>query len=92
MNNSLKPYNTFGIEKRAQQIVTANTAGALADAWQQAQAVSRPVLILGEGSNVLFLDDFNGTVILNRIMGIQIEEHNDAWLIHAGAGKTGIVS
>ncbi|HDU8022697.1 TPA: UDP-N-acetylmuramate dehydrogenase [Cronobacter sakazakii] len=87
MNNSLKPYNTFGIEKRAQQIVTANTAGALADAWQQAQAVSRPVLILGEGSNVLFLDDFNGTVILNRIMGIQIEEHNDAWLIHAGAGE-----
>ncbi|WP_426346927.1 UDP-N-acetylmuramate dehydrogenase [Cronobacter universalis] len=87
MNNSLKPYNTFGIDKRAQQIVTAPTAKALAEAWQQAHAASQTVLILGEGSNVLFLDDFNGTVILNRIMGIQVEEQPDAWLIHAGAGE-----
>ncbi|ELY3466086.1 FAD-binding protein, partial [Cronobacter universalis] len=70
------------IDKRAQQIVTAPTAKALAEAWQQAHAASQTVLILGEGSNVLFLDDFNGTVILNRIMGIQVEEQPDAWLIH----------
>ena len=87
MNNSLKPYNTFGIDKRAQNIVTAHTAKELAEAWQQAQAASQPVLILGEGSNVLFLDDFDGTIILNRIMGIQVEEQPEAWLVHAGAGE-----
>ncbi|ALB61287.1 UDP-N-acetylenolpyruvoylglucosamine reductase [Cronobacter condimenti 1330] len=87
MNNSLKFYNTFGIDKNARHVVTVLTPHELTDAWQQAQATSQPVLILGEGSNVLFLDDFDGTIILNRITGIQIEEQPDAWIIHAGAGE-----
>jgi UDP-N-acetylmuramate dehydrogenase len=48
---------------------------------------SEPVLILGEGSNVLFLDDFAGTVIVNRIMGIDVEESADSWHLHVGAGE-----
>ncbi|SUX71671.1 UDP-N-acetylenolpyruvoylglucosamine reductase [Citrobacter braakii] len=46
-----------------------------------------PVLILGEGSNVLFLDAFHGTVIVNRIKGIAITEQPDAWHLHVGAGE-----
>ncbi len=48
---------------------------------------NEPVLILGEGSNVLFLDDFAGTVIVNRIMGIDVEERADSWHLHVGAGE-----
>ena len=51
---------------------------------------NEPVLILGEGSNVLFLDDFAGTVIVNRIMGIDVEERADSWHLHVGPEKTGI--
>ncbi|BBJ69553.1 MULTISPECIES: UDP-N-acetylmuramate dehydrogenase [Enterobacter] len=87
MNHSLKPWNTFGIQRNANQIVRADTAHQLLDAWQSATENNEPVLILGEGSNVLFLDDFAGTVIVNRIMGIDVEESADSWHLHVGAGE-----
>ncbi|QLR45184.1 UDP-N-acetylmuramate dehydrogenase [Enterobacter sp. RHBSTW-00994] len=87
MNHSLKPWNTFGIQRNANQIVRAENAKQLLDAWKTAADSHQPVLILGEGSNVLFLDDFAGTVILNRIMGIDIEESMDSWHLHVGAGE-----
>ncbi|EQA6242490.1 UDP-N-acetylmuramate dehydrogenase [Enterobacter ludwigii] len=87
MNHSLKPWNTFGIQRNANKIVRADTAQQLLDAWQSATEQDEPVLILGEGSNVLFLDDFAGTVIVNRIMGIDVEERADSWHLHVGAGE-----
>ncbi len=67
MNHSLKPWNTFGIDHNAQHIVCAEDEQQLLNAWQYATAEGQPVLILGEGSNVLFLEDYRGTVIINRI-------------------------
>lgn len=54
---------------------------------QHATAEGQPVLILGEGSNVLFLEDYRGTVIINRIKGIEIHDEPDAWYLHVGAGE-----
>lgn len=87
MNHSLKPWNTFGIDRSAKQIVRVETAQELIDAWHQAINNQQPVLLLGEGSNVLFLDDYAGTVVVNRIKGIQITEDADSWHLHVGAGE-----
>ncbi len=87
MNLSLKSWNTFGIDRNARRIVCAETSQQLLDAWQAAVQSQQPVLILGEGSNVLFLDDFSGTVIINRIMGVEVREEADAWYVHVGAGE-----
>ncbi|MTH48897.1 UDP-N-acetylmuramate dehydrogenase [Intestinirhabdus alba] len=87
MSHSLKPWNTFGIEQSAHNIVCAETEQQLLEAWQSANALRQPVLILGEGSNVLFLESYNGTVIANRIKGIQVTEKTEAWLLHVGAGE-----
>ena len=87
MNHSLKPWNTFGIERCAKNIVCAESQQQLLDAWQGAVSEGLPVLILGEGSNVLFLEDYAGAVIVNRIMGIDITERDDAWYLHVGAGE-----
>ncbi|WP_281075968.1 UDP-N-acetylmuramate dehydrogenase [Klebsiella quasivariicola] len=87
MNHSLKPWNTFGIERSARTIVRAETEQQLLSAWQTAVAAGEPTLILGEGSNVLFLNDYAGTVILNRIMGIEVSETPEAWRLHVGAGE-----
>ena len=87
MNHSLKPWNTFGIDHNAQHIVCAEDEQQLLNAWQHATAEGQPVLILGEGSNVLFLEDYRGTVIINRIKGIEIHDEPDAWYLHVGAGE-----
>ena len=87
MSTSLKSFNTFGIAANAAQLIHATTHQELVTAWQQTSARNLPVLILGEGSNVLLLEDFTGTVILNRIAGIEVTENDDAWYIHVGAGE-----
>lgn len=87
MNFSLKPWNTFGIDQRANEIVCAENQQQLLHAWQSAATLHHPVLILGEGSNVLFLEPFQGTVIVNRIKGIEITESPEAWHLHVGAGE-----
>lgn len=87
MNHSLKPWNTFGIDRKAKVIVRADNEQQLLSAWQRATAEDQPVLILGEGSNVLFLQDYAGTVIINRIMGIEVTETPEAWLLHVGSGE-----
>ncbi|EOV8484981.1 UDP-N-acetylmuramate dehydrogenase [Klebsiella aerogenes] len=87
MNLSLKPWNTFGINHSAKAIVLAENEQQLLAAWQAAAAEHQPCLILGEGSNVLFLKDYSGTVIINRIMGIEVSETSEAWRLHVGAGE-----
>ncbi len=87
MNHSLKPWNTFGIDRNALQIVQATNTQQLLAAWKHATQQNQPVLILGEGSNVLFLEDYSGTVIINRISGIDVEETPERWRLHVGAGE-----
>ncbi|MGK2946011.1 MAG: UDP-N-acetylmuramate dehydrogenase [Candidatus Malihini olakiniferum] len=83
---SLKPYHTFSLSVYADEIIFADTPDSLVAYWRHASEQSRPVLILGEGSNVLFLADFTGTVIVNCIKGIKITEYNGGWHLHIGAG------
>ncbi|MBD2812283.1 UDP-N-acetylmuramate dehydrogenase [Xenorhabdus sp. Vera] len=83
----LKAFNTFGISACADHIATATTIESLLSLWQKAQGKDHPILLLGGGSNVLFTENFKGTVILNRILGINIQESDTAWHIHVGAGE-----
>ena len=87
MRISLKPFNTFGIQSNARELVAAESAEQLSRAWRTASQHGLPVLILGEGSNVFFTEDYEGVVILNRIKGIAVTESEDAWHLHVGAGE-----
>lgn len=84
---SLKPWNTFGLEAHAKHITVVDSIEELCQCWQRSTESNEPVLLLGEGSNVLFLEDFSGEVIINRIKGISVEETKDAWCLHVGAGE-----
>lgn len=84
---SLQAFNTFGLRAKAYQIETANNKDELCTYWLNAQDQKLPTLILGSGSNVLFIEDFNGIVIRNCISGIEITEDEQYWYIHAGAGE-----
>lgn len=84
---SLTKFTTFGINAKAKDIIVATSPDSLAEFWRLAVDRHDPVLILGEGSNVLFLEDFSGTILLNRIKGITITEDGDSWRLHVGAGE-----
>lgn len=84
---SLQADNTLGLEIHARHRIIAETPEAILSAWHNAGCSNQPFILLGEGSNVLFLEDFAGTVVLNRIKGIDIQEQDDSWKIHVGAGE-----
>lgn len=84
---SLKNYHTFSLSVEAHQLIMAEDIPSLLRGWQYSQESNKPFLLLGEGSNVLFLEDFSGIVLLNRIKGIAIKEDSQAWRLHIGAGE-----
>lgn len=84
---SLTPFHTFHLDVNAQQIIEFSTPEQLLQAWQPCRKAQTPVLILGQGSNVLFLDDFQGTVLVNRIQGITHREDSDFHYLHVGGGE-----
>lgn len=83
----LKSLNTFSINAFAKRIVTAYHEHTLLKFWREAQNQGKPVLILGGGSNILFLENYIGTILLNRIKGIFVTENKIAWQLHVGAGE-----
>lgn len=55
--------------------------------------ISRPEIhpftetFLGKGSNVLFTEHFDGLVIVNRLMGKDVTETDDQYLLHIAGGE-----
>lgn len=86
--NSLKSYNTFGVDAACQNLVEIHSVEDWKD-FIRSKKYPEPYMFLGGGSNVLFKSDWPGTVFVNRIKGILIEWLNEeeAYLT-AGSGET----
>lgn len=83
-NCSLKDHNTFGMDVKADRMVDWSTPdelkGILAD-------LERPVLMMGGGSNLLFMSDFKGTVLHSSVTTIDILGiTNDHVHVRVGSG------
>ena len=86
-NISLKKYNTFGVDVKADFFVEVSEVQILLDIINSSEIKNLPKLILGGGSNILFTDDFHGMVMKLSIPGISIvEEDKSTVLVEAGAG------
>ena len=59
----LREHNTFRVASRADWVATVHDAAALDLVLALPQLRGRPLLVLGEGSNVLLVGDFAGTVL-----------------------------
>lgn len=86
-NSSLKDLNTFAIDVTAKKIIFIKTIHALIKTVKNCKLFQIPYLILGEGSNVLFLENYKGVVLINRIKGIKITEKNKFWILHVFSGE-----
>ena len=82
----LTKMNTFGMKVKARCFMEYDSVADLVDI--EFEELARPVLHIGGGSNLLFTDDFKGTVLHSKINFIEIldEEISDQVLVSVGAG------
>lgn len=82
---SLLSHNTFGIEATANQFVEFSSVddivGFLGEGYDGRS------FVIGGGSNLLFVNDYNGTILHSAIMGMQVVEEDDNYLLlRVGSG------
>ncbi|MFB9862501.1 UDP-N-acetylmuramate dehydrogenase [Rufibacter immobilis] len=87
---SLQAYNTFGIDAKASVLATFTSVEELRALLQHPEVQNLPLLVLGGGSNVLFTQDVQAAVLLNRIKGITQTPAPDGAhvLVTSGSGET----
>lgn len=89
-NCSLKAFNTFSIESSAKTLFHFNSLVQLPELLalvKKVRAEALPVLILGAGSNLLFCDDFSGLVIKVELLGVEILDSDESYLLKVAAGE-----
>lgn len=86
-NVSLQRYTTLRLPVRARWFVTLEDAALLPRAFARQQG-SRPVLVLGGGSNCLFVNDYDGLVVRLANRGIDVlDDTADTVRIKVAAGE-----
>ena len=81
----LTKMNTFGMKVKARCFIEYDSVADLVDI--EFEELARPVLHIGGGSNLLFTDDFKGTVLHSKIDFIEIlDEPSNEVLVSVGAG------
>ncbi len=87
-NADLTALNTFGVEAQALFLVSCRSMDALRLMLKDIKDAQDPLLILGDGSNVLFTQNFEGVILLPQIPGIeQLPSQGSHGIIRVGAGE-----
>lgn len=80
---SLQPYHTFKLDSQCEQLCYFSSASEFFDFYRS----DTPSWLLGGGSNTLFLKDYEGQVLINRILGIEMTQTADMYEVRVGAGE-----
>jgi UDP-N-acetylmuramate dehydrogenase len=82
----LKNLHTFGFEASARDLVEINTEEDLFSIFERVNTTN--YYLLGEGSNSVFLEDYSGTIILNKLKGIKVQESEDDFNLSVASGES----
>jgi UDP-N-acetylmuramate dehydrogenase len=87
-NQQLKALNTFGLDINATHYSRPEDEEALCAILEEESYSQMDLLVMGEGSNILFRDDFKGLVIQPGMKGIDvIVENGDELVVKVGASE-----
>ncbi|MEP7187107.1 MAG: UDP-N-acetylmuramate dehydrogenase [Rhodanobacter sp.] len=86
-NASLATRNTLRVDARASLLAEIRDAPKLSELLNFPAIRDGRLLVLGEGSNVLFTEDFEGTVLAMATRGVQVENDGDTARIAVAAGE-----
>ena len=82
---SLTPHHSFGLPSSAGAFISIHLPANLST--QLAELGNTIFYILGEGSNTIFLDNYQGTIIKPKFMGIDLEHTDTHFMLKVGAGE-----
>lgn len=82
---SVKSYHTFGLNAQVAQIVDINSLEQLSE--YVGQTLGKDFILLGEGSNTVFLADYSKPVLLMKLKGIEVVEANNHYTVNVQAGE-----
>ncbi|GAB57034.1 UDP-N-acetylmuramate dehydrogenase [Glaciecola punicea ACAM 611] len=87
--DSLKSLHTFSLHARCRRIINIESSRELISTIRALinEGDDTKYLMLGEGSNTVFIDDYPQLVLLNRIKGILVNENKSEYLLTVGAGE-----
>lgn len=86
-NASLATLNTLRVPARAKLLADIRDASKLTELLNFPAVRDGRLVVLGEGSNVLFTGDFDGTVLLMSTPGVQVESDGEHAHIAVAAGE-----
>jgi UDP-N-acetylmuramate dehydrogenase len=87
-DQSLSAFNTLALDARAEWFAAPGTAEELISELVEARERKLRVMLLGEGSNVVLVDDIPGLVLQPAITGVEVLlDKPDSVLIAASAGE-----
>jgi UDP-N-acetylmuramate dehydrogenase len=87
-NFSLKNLNTFGLDIVSKKFIEVSDTQELKSVLHEISIIKEPLLILGGGSNILFTKNFEGIVLKNSILGLEVVNENDDFVdVKVGAGE-----
>jgi len=87
-NYALENYNSFGIKVNSRYFCKIEKNVHINALLEWHQQVEHPLLLLGGGSNLLFINDYQGMTAVVAIKGITVvDEDNDYTYIKAAAGE-----
>jgi len=88
-NEPLSRHSTMRLGGVAAYATDIHTKAELTDAIQWADARTLPVIMIGEGSNVIWRDEgFPGLLLVNRLTGYEEQQEDDEnWYITVASGE-----
>lgn len=84
---ALERYNTLRLRVTCRLFAEVRSIEELRTALQHARQEGVPVLVLGEGSNVLFRGNFDGMVVKVGLKGVEVQPTDDGARVTACAGE-----
>ena len=88
-NFSLKTFNTFHVEARARYFAHVTQVAQLQEALSFVREHALRFMLIGQGSNLLFKEDYDGLIIELNVKGIElVGEDSDSFFVQAQCGES----
>jgi UDP-N-acetylmuramate dehydrogenase len=85
--DALKSLHTFSLAANCKQLKIIDSVNSLITCVKDLAQSDVRYLVLGEGSNTVFISDYPYVVLLNRIKGIEVEETKHDYILSVGSGE-----